>query len=174
MQPFRVSFVDVGRKAELRNPRVLLYSIFYAFASASILVYSTWCINANIFMVLSSRSQSPLKINLQISSPSHILKDIFVLWLTTSSWSHIHLEFGGAVNVHSVMGFRPNQITCIAHIIVLHMFTCTAHICLLYKGIDVYSLMMKYNIIHSVFLTHEIGGIKGMIEPKNALADRHS
>ena len=59
-------------------------------------------------------------------------------------------------------------------VIVLHMLTCTAHICLLYKGIDVYSLMMKYNIIHSVFLTHEIGGIKGMIEPKNAQADRHS
>ena len=55
--------------------------------------------------------------------------------------------------MYSVMGFRPNQITCIAHIIVLHMLTCTAHICLLYKGIDVYYFMMKYNIIHSVFLT---------------------
>ena len=31
----------------------------------------------------------------QISSPSHILRDAFVLWLTTSSWSHIHLEFEG-------------------------------------------------------------------------------
>ena len=46
-------------------------------------------------MVLSSWSQSLLKINLQISSPSHILRDVFVLWLTTSSWSHIHLEFEG-------------------------------------------------------------------------------
>ena len=27
---------------------MLLYSILYAFASASILAYSTWCINANI------------------------------------------------------------------------------------------------------------------------------
>ena len=26
---------------------------------------------------------------------SHILKDTFVFWLTTSSWSHIHLEFEG-------------------------------------------------------------------------------
>ena len=48
-----------------------------------------------LFMVLSSYSQSPIKINLQISSASHILKDTFVLWLTTSSWSHIHLEFKG-------------------------------------------------------------------------------
>ena len=40
-----------------------------------------------------SCSQSLLKINLQISSPSHILRDTFVLWLTTSSWSHTHLEF---------------------------------------------------------------------------------
>ena len=46
-------------------------------------------------MVLSSWSQSLLKINLQISSPSYILRDVFVLWLTTSSWSHIHLEFEG-------------------------------------------------------------------------------
>ena len=56
------------------------------------------------------------------------------------------------VNVYSVIGFRPNQITCIAHIIVLHMPTCTAHICLLYKGTDVYSFMIKYSIIHLVFL----------------------
>ena len=33
------------------------------------------------------------------------------------------------------------------------MLTCTAHICLLYKGTDVYSFMMKYNIIHLAFLT---------------------
>ena len=46
-------------------------------------------------MVLSSSSRSPPKINLQISSPSHILKDAFVIWLTISSWSHIHLEFEG-------------------------------------------------------------------------------
>ena len=46
-------------------------------------------------IVLSSWSQSPLKINLQISSPSHILRDAFVLWLTTLSWFHIHFEFEG-------------------------------------------------------------------------------
>ena len=38
-------------------------------------------------MVLSSWSQSPLKINLHIFSLSHILRDAFVIWLTTSSWS---------------------------------------------------------------------------------------
>ena len=27
-------------------------------------------------------------------------KDVFVRWLTTSSWSHIYLEFEGAVNVY--------------------------------------------------------------------------
>ena len=46
-------------------------------------------------MMLSSCSQSPLKINLQISSPSHILRDVFMLWLTISSYSHTHLEFEG-------------------------------------------------------------------------------
>ena len=57
------------------------------------------------------------------------------------------------VNVYSDIGFRPNQIICIAYIIVLHMLTCIAHICFIYKDIDVYFLMMKYNIIHLVFLT---------------------
>ena len=52
-------------------------------------------IRYHLSIMLSSLSQSPLKINLQISSPSHILRDAFVLWLTTSSWSHIHLEFEG-------------------------------------------------------------------------------
>ena len=50
-------------------------------------------------MMLSSCSRSSLKINLQISSPSHILRDAFVLWLTTSNWSHTNLEFAGAFNV---------------------------------------------------------------------------
>ena len=49
MQPFRVSSVDIGCQAELCNPRMLLYSILYAFASSSILAYSTQCINANIY-----------------------------------------------------------------------------------------------------------------------------
>ena len=46
-------------------------------------------------MVFSIWSQSPLHINMQIFSPSHILRDAFVLWLITLSWSHIHLEFKG-------------------------------------------------------------------------------
>ena len=44
-------------------------------------------------MVLSSCAWSSLTINLQISSSSHIQRDALVLWLTTSSWSHTHLEF---------------------------------------------------------------------------------
>ena len=46
-------------------------------------------------MVLSSFSPSPSKINLQISSPSHFLRDALVIWLTISSWSHIYLKFDG-------------------------------------------------------------------------------
>ena len=46
-------------------------------------------------MVLSSFSPSPPKINLQISSPSHFLRDALMIWLPTSSWSYIHLEFEG-------------------------------------------------------------------------------
>ena len=48
-------------------------------------------------MVLSSFSQSPPKINLQIFSPSHFLRNALMIWLTTSSWSHIHLEFEGGL-----------------------------------------------------------------------------
>ena len=40
--------MDVGRLAEPRISHVLLCFILYTFASASILAYSTWCINANI------------------------------------------------------------------------------------------------------------------------------
>ena len=61
----------------------------------------------HLSMVLSSSFQSPPKINLQISSPSHILRDTFMIWLTTSNWSHTHLEFEGLVNVYSVVGFKP-------------------------------------------------------------------
>ena len=67
-------------------------------------------------MVLSSSSPSPPNINLQISSPSHFLRDALVIWLTTSSWSHIHLEFEGDVNVYYVLGFRPSYFSCIAHL----------------------------------------------------------
>ena len=64
------------------------------------------------------------------------------------------------VNVYYVIGFRPSQVTCIAHlysyytllVIVLH-FTCTAHICLLYKGTDVYSFIYEIQYNYSVFLT---------------------
>ena len=74
-----------------------------------------------LFMVLSSWSQSPLKINLQISSPTHILRDAFVLWLITSSWSHIHLEFeGDCLRVLGYVGFSPTLFTCITHSFVLH------------------------------------------------------
>ena len=51
MQLFRVFFVNVGRYAEPHNPCVLLYSILCAFTFASILAYSTWCIDANILTV---------------------------------------------------------------------------------------------------------------------------
>ena len=69
-------------------------------------------------MVLLSFSPSPPKINLQISSPSHFLKVALVIWLTTSSWSHIYLEFeGGCLCILCyVMGFKPNCFTCIAHL----------------------------------------------------------
>ena len=40
--------MSVGRLAEPRNSRVLLCSILYAFASASILAYSTWCIYSRL------------------------------------------------------------------------------------------------------------------------------
>ena len=58
-------------------------------------------------MVLSSCSQSPLKINLHISSPSHILRDAFVLWLTTSSWSHTHLKFEGPLMCNRLWHLGP-------------------------------------------------------------------
>ena len=39
--------MDVSRLTKPRISRVLLCSILYTFASASILAYSIWCINAN-------------------------------------------------------------------------------------------------------------------------------
>ena len=50
-------------------------------------------------IVLSSCSRSPLKINLRISSPSHILRDTFVLWLTTQVGLTLTLSLRGAINV---------------------------------------------------------------------------
>ena len=47
------------------------------------------------------------------------------------------------------------------------MLTCTVHICLLYKDTDLYSFMIKYNIIHSVFL---IAHIIKIIEAERKIA----
>ena len=44
--------MDVGCYAKSCNPHVLLCSILYAFASASILAYSKWCINVNIYHII--------------------------------------------------------------------------------------------------------------------------
>ena len=58
-------------------------------------------------MVLSRCFLSPLKINLQIFSLSHILQDIFVLWLTNSRWSPPPtLSLRGAVTCNRLVGFR--------------------------------------------------------------------
>ena len=78
-------------------------------------------------MVLSSSSQSLPNINLHISSSSHILNDDFMIWLTTSNWSHTHLEFEGVVNVYSVVGFKPTLITCITHMLVLQSYLYCTH-----------------------------------------------
>ena len=72
------------------------------------------------------------------------------------------------------MGFRPTLFTYIAHILVLHtigfrltLFTCIAHILILHTMIStahyasyiktlmyiLYFITVKYNTIHSVFLT---------------------
>ena len=77
----RVSFILLTMRSSMNGQNT----------SRSIIILSVFILS----MVLSNWSQSLLKINLQISSSSHILKDTFVLWLTTSSWFHIHLEFEG-------------------------------------------------------------------------------
>ena len=60
-----------------------------------------------LFMVLSRCFWSPLKINLQIFSLSHILRDIFVLWLTNSRWSPPPtLSLRGAITCNRLVGFR--------------------------------------------------------------------
>ena len=72
------------------------------------------------FMVLSSFSPSPPKINLQISSPSHFLRDALVIWLTTSSWSHIHLEFEGVLLTYIMLWtLGPSRL------LLQHTCTCT-------------------------------------------------
>ena len=58
-------------------------------------------------MVISRCFWSPLKINLQIFSLSHILRDIFVLWLTNSRWSPPPtLSLRGAITCNRLVGFR--------------------------------------------------------------------
>ena len=58
-------------------------------------------------MVLSRCFWSPLKINLQIFSLIHILRDIFVLWLTNSRWSPPPtLSLRGAITCNRLVGFR--------------------------------------------------------------------
>ena len=77
-------------------------------------------------MMLSSYYRSLLNINLQIFSPSHILRDVFVLWLTTLSWSYTHLEFeGGLLTCNRLWALGPP---------VYLYYT----LCLLYKGTLVY------------------------------------
>ena len=55
--------------------------------------------------------------------------------LGTNSWKQIEdfpysvpNKSNGIVNVYYVMGFRPNKITCITHILVLHSYLYYAHI----------------------------------------------
>ena len=60
-------------------------------------------------MVLLSFSPSPPKINLQISSPSHFLRDALVIWFWQSQAGlTFTLSLRGAVNVYYIMGFRPS------------------------------------------------------------------
>ena len=67
-------------------------------------------------MVLSSSSPSPPKINLQIFSPSHFLRDALVILLKPQAGLTSTLSLRGVVNVYYVMGFRPNYFTCTAHL----------------------------------------------------------
>ena len=95
-------------------------------------------------VVLSSWSQSPLKINLYISSRSHILMDTFVLgwqpWVGITST--LSFFWGGGVGCYLVLryvGFGPTLFTCIAHLFVLHT--------------HVYFITWEIQYNHSVFLT---------------------
>ena len=75
----RVSFTLLTMMSSMNGLNILRLIVIL-----SVIILST---------VLSSFSPSPPKINLQISSPSHFLRDALVIWLITSNWSHIHLEF---------------------------------------------------------------------------------
>ena len=99
-------------------------------------------------MVLSSYSRSPLKINLQISSPSHIVRDTLVLWLIISSWSHTHFGFkGGLLTCNRLWALSP------PYLLVLHTYLYYTF-CLLYKSTLVYFITREIQYIHLVFLTH--------------------
>ena len=79
-------------------------------------------------MVLFGCFQSPLKISLQISSQSHILKDVFMLWLTNSIWYPIDHQFeGGLLCVIWALGHfsclaQPEYLYCTYNTIVLHSY----------------------------------------------------
>ena len=89
MSDFKTQEVDEMSKIFHLKLLTMMSSMNGLNTSRSIIILSVIILS----MVLLSWSQSPLKINLQKSSPSHILKNVFVLWLTISSWFHIHLEF---------------------------------------------------------------------------------
>ena len=62
----------------------------------NIIYISLWLKGFFIFVFVFERLINWLlfKRNLVVT-PSHILRDAFVLWLTTLSWSHTHLAFEG-------------------------------------------------------------------------------
>ena len=88
----------------------LSFSLLTMMSSMNILNTSRLIVILSIiilFMVLSRCFWSPLKINLQIFSLSHILRDIFVLWLTNSRWSPPPtLSLRGAITCNRLVGFR--------------------------------------------------------------------
>ena len=87
-------------------------------------------------MVLSSCSRSSLKINLQISSPSHILKDAFVLWLTNDNLklvSHPPWVWGGLLMCNRLWALKPPSL----YLLILHTYLYYTFY-LLYKDTFVY------------------------------------
>ena len=86
-------------------------------------------------MVLWRCFLSPLKINLQIFSLSHILRDIFVLWLTNLRSPPPTLSLRGAVTCNRLVGFR----------LVLHTYLCLPPI-LLHSYSPVYFYYLRNKI----------------------------
>ena len=87
LHPMLLLFIVINRMSFIFL--IMMSSMNELNTSRLIVILSTIILS----MELSSYSQSPLKINLQVFSPSRILRDAFVLWLTTSNWSHTYLEF---------------------------------------------------------------------------------